>query len=251
MTLADRIEPLDRKRHGRLRLVPERVAAGGASVRMVPLVVSEFLKAAVQYPVLLTKNAATGRFLPVALFGFEEGENLFWQEETWDGIYLPLNIARLPFFLAPKDEEGGDYLLCIDRMSDSLDDTEGEPLFGHDGSESELLRARRDMLLRLLEGERHTGAFIAALLEADILIELVLDIKFANGEKCRMQGLYSIDEAKLDALGDDVLLGLRKAGYLPMIYAMIVSVSQIFALIERRNRADARARQWFAPGGDD
>lgn len=248
-TLADRVEPFSKSRHGALRIVPGKVEAISAANRMIPLVASEFLKAAVQYPILFTKNAATGKFLPVALLGFEEEENLFWRDGGWDGLYVPLNVARQPFFLAPKEGAGADdFLLCIDHGSPCLDRTAGEPLFDATGEASAALLGRQDILRRLVIGERQTRDFIAAMLANDLLTDVALDITFANGDKRRMQGLYSIDEAKLDALDDAALLALRKAGYLPFIYAMIVSLSQIFALIERRNKADERARQWFQPG---
>ena len=60
-----------------------------------------------------------------------------------------------------------------------------------------------------------------------------------------MKGVYSIDEAKLNALKADKLTGLRDKGYLPPIYAMIISLGQIFGLIQRKNQMHERAQQWF------
>lgn len=219
-----------------------------AQSRMIPLVTAEFIKAATEYPILLTKNAATGKFICVALCGFEDGENLFWREGAWDAIYVPFNVARQPFFLGAPENDG-DFVLCIDTKADCLSGDEGELLFGPDGTETAYLRQVQHALRQLALGERETAAFVATMLDAGLLTDVALEIKFANGEQCRVQGLYTIDEAKLDALEGDALLALRAKGYLPLIYAMVVSVGQIYALIQKKNAALAKAREWFAAGG--
>lgn len=243
----DQIQALSKTAHRDLRVVRDKADAISAEQRMIPMVVSEFIKAAAAMPVLLTKNAANGRFLTVALCGFEDGENLFWREGRWDGLYVPLNVARHPFFLGAPEGDG-DYVLCVDAKADCLSRRDGEALFDADGAETAYLRRTQAALRQLAVGERETLAFIDSLLEVGLLSDVALEITFANGEHCRMQGLYTIDEAKLDALPDAALLALRQKGYLPFIYAMIVSVAQIYALIERKNAALAKAQQWFAAG---
>ncbi|RME69166.1 MAG: peptidase [Alphaproteobacteria bacterium] len=247
----DRITPVSKSRHRHVKVRRDKVDAINAEARMIPIVVSEFMKAATQYPILLTKNARTGKFLCVAMCGFDNGENLFWREGRWDAIYVPLNVVRQPFFLGARDDAGdgggNEFTLCIDNESPCLDKTEGEPLFDDDGNETPYLREMQRRLQQLVIGERQTNILIDKLLEADLLTEVALDIAFANGEKSRVQGLYSIDEEKLDALDNASFLALRADGHLPLIYAMILSVPQIYALIQRKNAVSATAQQWFKP----
>lgn len=245
----DHIKTVSKAAHRDLRIVRAKADGMAAQSRMIPLVTSEFVKAAVQYPILLTKNAATGQFICTALCGFEDGENLFWREGAWDAIYVPLNVARQPFFLGAPEAGGGDYVLCIDTSADCISHDTGEALFAPDGTESAYLRQMQQALRQLAVGERETAGFIQAVLDYGLLTDVALEIKFADGEQCRVQGLYTIDEAKLDGLSAEALLDLRAKGYLPLIYAMVVSVGQIYALIQRKNAALAKAREWFAAGG--
>ena len=103
----------------------------------MPAVLAEFTHIALQQPIVLTKNGETGQFVCAGMFGFEEGENLFWQNQQWQGLYLPLQIQRQPFFIGevpiqPGKEikrENDDFLVCIDTNSPAISTTEGESLF--------------------------------------------------------------------------------------------------------------------------
>ena len=73
----------------------------------VSYVVSEFRKAAVQYPIVFAKNPETGRFAPYVLTGLAPEENLFWSGTELDAAYVPLNVRRQPFYVGTTDEPGG------------------------------------------------------------------------------------------------------------------------------------------------
>src|SRR4051812_22519338 len=114
-----RLVSLQKSAHHNLRIDTKKVEAQGASLNMVPVMLSEFLKLAVQYPIAFTKNKETGRFVCVAMFGFNPGENLFWKNNSWDSIYIPLHIVRQPFFIgsANDDDIASDenrFVVCID-----------------------------------------------------------------------------------------------------------------------------------------
>ena len=121
--------------HRHIRVDQSRIEAQGAKERMVPVVMSEFLKLAVQYPIAFTKYSDTGRFVCVALLGFEEHENLFWDGERWQGIYTPLNIVRQPFFVGQEDDK---TVICIDAESDCLTREAGQAIFTEQGEETAL-----------------------------------------------------------------------------------------------------------------
>src|SRR5438105_12975539 len=57
-----RLVELSRSEHAGLRIRADLVEASAANQHLVPIVVSEFRKAATQYPIVFAKNAETGRF---------------------------------------------------------------------------------------------------------------------------------------------------------------------------------------------
>ena len=227
-----RFVSLHNRHHRHIRVDQSRIEAQGARKRMVPVVMSEFLKLAVQYPIAFTKYTDTGRFVCVALLGFEEHENLFWEDERWQGIYTPLNIMRQPFFVGREDDR---TVICIDAESECLARGEGQAIFTEEGEETDFLQRIKAMLAQLVEGEQHTQAFIEALLHHNLLMPMSLNITFANKQEQRVQGLYTIDEDKLSALDDAAVLQLHRQDYLKPIYTLIASLGHIYSLVEKKN----------------
>ena len=241
---------LNQSVHKNLRVNPDKVEAHGAHERSVPVVLSEFLKLAVQYPIVITKNSETGKFLCVAIFGFEKGENLFWKSGAWDAIYLPLNIARQPFFVGKDDEHDrkdsrDNFVICVDEQSECLQQGEGERLFDEEGKETPYLENMKSILAALLTGETQTQTFVNKLLALDILMPMSLDITFVNEESQQVEGTYTIDEEKLKNLSRESLLELHSLGYLSPVYTMITSLGQFFSLVNRKNAMLTKGNQWF------
>ncbi len=228
---------LNNKAHKNLTIDPTKIECQGSHENMAPVVMSEFLKLVVQYPIVFTKNAETGRFLCVALFGFAAQENLFWQHNQWQGIYTPLNIRRQPFFIGKED---GNNVICIDSENPCITTfqfatTSTERLFNAQGQETEYLGKAKDILAELVHGETQTQGFIETLLKLKLIIPMSLDITFVNQKEQQVQGLYTIDEDKLENLSSDALQILQKKNYLRPIYTMIASLGHIYSLIQKKN----------------
>src|SRR3981189_953181 len=113
---------LSRQEHSGLKINPGLAEASAARQHLIPIVVSEFRKAAIQYPIVFAKNPETGRFGAYVLNGLEPEENLFWSGTTLDVAYVPLNIRRRPFFVGMANAAAGakDNVLCIDIESPCL-----------------------------------------------------------------------------------------------------------------------------------
>ena len=234
---------LDHAAHRQLRVHRGRAEAAAAHMNMAPVVLSEFLKLVVQYPIAFTKDRETGRFACVALFGLHDRENLFVEDGQWHGIYVPLQVARQPFFLGQASDQPGDerYLLCVDTEHPSLGAADGERIFADDGSETACLAAAKQDLAELLNGEEPTRRFIEHLASLKLLMPMHLEITFENAATTEVQGLYTIDEKRLEQLNTEELAGLHAAGHLGLIYTMLASLGHIYGLIDRRNRRDALA----------
>lgn len=218
--------------HQQLRVDTRRIEALGAQQHMVPVVLSEFLKLVVHYPIVFSKNSETGHFVCSALLGFEQGENLFWRNNQWQSIYTPLQIMRQPFFVG---EQAGQTIICIDVENDALKTGEGEAIFDSKGQETQYLQLAKTRLAALVNGETETQAFIKTLLTLNLITPMALDISFANQQQQRVQGLYTINEETLEQLTSEQLRQLQQQGYLKPIYTMIASLGQIYALIQKKN----------------
>lgn len=224
---------LHKNLHQGLKVNTSQIESLGANERMVPVVMSEFLKLVVDYPIVFTKSADTGRFVCVALLGFEDKENLFWQENHWKSIYVPLNIQRQPFFIG---DDQGKTIICLDTESSCLSKEKGDALFTPQGDETLFLQQVKVRLAELVNSEQETKDFIHWLMELKLIIPLSLDITFANQQTQRVQGLYTIDEDKLAALDSTQLMDLHQRGYIKPIYTMIASLGQMYALIDKKNQ---------------
>ena len=225
-----------------------------ADLHMLPVVLSEFQKLVVQLPILFSKNAETGQFVCVTLLGLQAGENLWWQDAAFQGIYTPLNVARQPFFVGQDEQSGDDYVICIDMdnaaVAEQASAGHDQRLFDDEGKVSDYLLKAQDTLARLIQGEQHTAAFIQHLLKFKLLLPLALDITFENKQSSQIKGLYTIDEDKLQALSGEQLAELNQQGYLQAAYTQLASLGQIYALIDRKNKRLAMPNPWFKASGE-
>ena len=233
-----RLAKLSRSEHADLRIRPDLVEASASDQHLVPVVVSEFRKAATQYPLVFAKHADTGRFNPYVLNGLGLNENLFWTGTELDVTYVPLNVRRQPFFV------GADNALCIDLDNPCLNASGTKAIVNSDGSDSAYLKEMLSILGELIAGQEATGQLIASLLSLDLLTPILLDIALEDGTPLRLEGLYGIDEDRLRRLEERDFAELRKTGQLDLIYAVLMASGQIFRLIRLKNQRIASRRAW-------
>lgn len=195
----------------------------------------EFRSVQAHYPIVFQRDAG-GKFHPLALFGFQEGTNLFLQGDIWDATYIPLSVQRQPFLIGISGEE---RLIHIDLDHPRTRSGEGEALFHDHGVASEFLERIRSVLLALHDGIVATPAFIDALLRHELLESFVLDIQLDDGSDNRLAGFHTIDEARLQALDGEALERLARDGHLLPAYMVLASMSRFRDLIERMNRRRA------------
>jgi hypothetical protein len=222
--------------HKDVRIVTTRGAEYGDDVMFAVTFPTELRNIQAHYPIVFRK-AADGQFQPLALFGFEERQNLFLTRNGWDATYLPLMIERLPFLIGRAN---GELTMHIDMASPRVSRAAGEPLFREHGGTTEFTDRMNSVLLAIHAGLEQTPAFIAALLEHELLESFVLDVQLDDGSQSRLAGFYTINEERLAALGGSALERLNKAGHLLPAYMAVASLSNFRALIERRNRLHAR-----------
>ncbi|MDH3907508.1 MAG: SapC family protein, partial [Gammaproteobacteria bacterium] len=85
--------------HKDLRVITERSAKFGDNVRGALTFSWEFRSVQAHYPIVFNKNPETGVFTALAMFGFEEGENLFLGDDGWTTSYIPMTMLIQPFLI--------------------------------------------------------------------------------------------------------------------------------------------------------
>jgi hypothetical protein len=227
--------------HADLRVVIERSPEYGDNVWYAATFPAEFRNVQRHYPIVFTKDPDSGAFDAVALFGFEDGENLFLENGGWDAGYIPLNVLRLPFLIGFQEQgEGQDArrepVITVDMDNPRVNTERGERVFLEHGGNSPYIEQMGSILKVLHDGVKTSESFCPALAELDLLESFVLDVQMDDGSEHRMTGFYTINEDRLKDLGEKHLATLNKRGYLEAIYMVIASMSHLPDLIERKNR---------------
>lgn len=227
---------LNNVEHKNLRVITRHGAEFGDNQMLTPTFPSEFRDVQACYPIVFRKTTDGLGFESVALFGFQDGENLFLKNDRWDALYVPMLVERLPFQIGINGDE---LMVHIDIDSPRVSDTEGEPVFKEHGGNTEFLERSSSMLGAIHEGLQGSPVFLAALLEHELLESFVLDVELNDGSQNRLVGFYTINEDRLASLSGDAIAKLHQAGLLQPIYLAIASLSNFRALIDRKNALHA------------
>ena len=209
----------------------------GDGVMACLTVPTEFRRVQYEFPILFRRDLDRGQFSALALFGFENGENLFVEDGQWTARYRPLALSIQPFLVgrsAVRDEAEVHVDLDHPRIAGAGD--EGVRAIDDDGRPTEYLEAVIAGLDELDQGYRGIGDFFAALQRYELLDPFALDVELRDGSKHRLVGYHLIDEEKLRALEPGAVAELHSAGYLMPIFMAVASLSNISSLVARKNQ---------------
>ena len=223
--------------HKNTRIVTERGEALGDDIQYSLTYPLEFRNIQSCYPIFFSKNAETGEFMPIALFGFEKNENLFLDDSGWDATYIPMMVEREPFLIGYQgaSEDELKPIVSIDMDSPKISEEKGQLLFDNDSQPTDFLKSVMSRLESLHQGHEHNNGFIAALTEAELIEPFTLEITLDNGSTHKLMGFYTINEEKLHELEGSTLEDFNKKGFLQPIYMAIASYARIRALIDKKN----------------
>ncbi|MDA0690151.1 MAG: SapC family protein, partial [Proteobacteria bacterium] len=62
-----------------------------------------------------------------------------------------------------------------------------------------------------------------------------------DGQRYNIEGIYTVDEEKFNALSDEDFLELRRQGLIPLIYAHLSSLQQLRRISAKQYEADKAA----------
>jgi hypothetical protein len=229
---------LDPEVHRGLRIRTEPSADLGDGVMACLTFPYEFRRVQNEFPILFRKDLESGRFSALALFGFEQGENLFLDGGRWDARYKPLALSVQPLLIGRSSGTGTPPQVHVDldhpRVSRG---SEGVRLFDDTGQPSPYLEQAAERLGDLDEAYRAAESFYAALERYRLLEPFALDVELKDGAKHRLVGYHLIDEARLMALEPGAIDELHREGHLLPMFMAMASLSNIAGLVDRKNRA--------------
>ena len=230
MTSTPKIVPLNKEQHAATKINNNNAFSHIDGEHLVPVVVHEFVVAGAEFPIVFVKN--NDNFQPVAMLGLAVKQNLFLQDNQWQALYVPRAVRNYPLVLVKDKPDGDRLMVALDEASERINQAEGNPLFNEDGSESEFLAHRKQQMAEYVDMGLITRNFVEKLQSLELIKEQVLTLNI-KGEERRINGIYLIDEKKLNELSDDVFLDLRKNGYLAAIYAQMMSLQHTQELVKR------------------
>jgi hypothetical protein len=224
--------------HKDVRIITDRSVALGDNVMHAMTFPFEFRSVQAFYPILFHRDER-GEFYPVALFGFETGENLFLDQQGWHARYVPAMIRRQPFLIAFQggDEQGGERrrMLSLDMDSPRVSKERGTPLFEPLGGRTPFLEEMATLLETLYHGAELNRKFVAALQEHELIESVTFDIALDDGSRNQLLGFYAIDEEKVRALSDEALGKLSREGFLMPLFMMLASTMNVRTLVDLKN----------------
>ena len=230
--------PLNSVDHKNIRIITDRSAAYGDNVHFAMIFPFEFRSVQAHYPILFHRDSR-GELYPVALFGFQDGENLFLDESGWNARYVPAMIRRLPFligFEAAAGEEGERRrMLSLDMAHPRVSQERGEPLFDALGLRTPFLEEMATLLETLYHGAELNTKFVQALQEHGLIESVTIDIALADGSRNQLLGFYAIDEEKVRGLSDEALGTLGRNGFLMPLFMMLASTVNVRTLVDLKN----------------
>lgn len=232
---------LDNVTHRNLRIRTERSAALGDARQSALALPGEFRHLQAHFPIvfqLVEGDTANAGFQPVALFGLEEGQNLFLTDSGWDAPAVPMALQRDPFMIGRAADDSLQLHIDLDspRIVRPEEGEVGTALFMPHGGFSDYLDHVVQLMEHLHAQAQQLPVFIEALTRHQLLEPFVIDIETPGGEQGRLSGLFTIHEERLAALPGAALEALAREGHLLPIHMQIASLAQLPVLLERASR---------------
>lgn len=223
--------------HKDIRVLTERSAELGDAVMSAMVFPYEFRSIQAYYPILLQQDGQ-GNLYPVAVFGFQEGENLYLNDQGWDAGYIPAMMLKEPFLIGFQKSESAEdrRMLSIDMDHPRVSKDQGEPLFQPLGGRTPYLEQAADLLETIYQGYEHAKHFMGLLKQHQLTESVNVEITLKNGSQHKLVGYHGISEERLQQLNGEALAELSQKGALMPLFMMLASLSNLSRLIDYKNR---------------
>jgi hypothetical protein len=191
---------------------------------VVPAMVEEFVHSAREIPIVFAEEGDA--VVPIFVLGLKQGQNSFvTREGKWSASYIPAYIRRYPYILG--DVSGQEPMLCLDDTFEGFNEKDGDALFDPNGQPSPSLQAAMQFSQDFRQAALRTGAFMDRIRKLNLLRTVSLDVKSPKHGEVKLDGVLIVDEEKLKALPDAEIVDLHRSGYLPALYAHLLSLATV------------------------
>lgn len=222
--------------HSELRIHAGASDAFGDNVMACLATPSEFRSIQAHYPIVFRRDISTGAFSPLAMLGFDNGENLFLDGDHWDARYRPMAQAIQPFLIGRAATDNEIAQVHIDMDSPRISKTgEGTRVFDVDGRPTPFLEAMATRLAALDDGYRQSPDFCATLERLDLLEPFTMEVPLDDGSRHSLVGYHIVAEERLSGLTGTELSDLQTKGYLLPVFMAVASLSRFSELVARKN----------------
>ncbi|MCL2791426.1 MAG: SapC family protein [Desulfobulbus sp.] len=214
-----------------------KAAPGYGFVRQamsVPLRISEFSDAVRDYPIVFTDK---GTPVPLAIFSYEAGRNLFVGENgVWrTDAYLPLYVRRYPFI--GMGRAGADEMaLAIDAGSGFFAPRAREDrdlrLFDNEGQLTEISRVGAMLCAAWNDGQNDTTSFVEALGREELLQPGRIELKLADGRTQVVDGFLAVNEQAFRSLPASTVARWHERCWLDLVTLHLASQRNWARLVE-------------------
>jgi hypothetical protein len=242
-----KIAPLSRLAHAELGL-QEGDYGFAASTPLVPLGISELAPAARHYPIVF---AAMNPPRPLCVLGAMADSNLHVDASGhWRaGAYIPAAARRYPFITIVSKDNADTLILGIDETATQLSPSAPSKLFDR-GEMTALCRERLEFCSRVSAALRQADDFGTTLSQSGLLMPLRNAAPARIATRSCMEGLRTIDPARLASLLDATREAWRANGWLAAIEAQIASSRHWNGLLNLDDAMSARmAGETASPAG--
>lgn len=228
---------LDRELHKDLHIKPGD-ALFAKNAQAVPLLVTEFPEACLEYPIVFSKGNG-GQWLALAMTGLIQNQNAFVDAKgVWNARYVPASIRRYPFILA--EGNNNESSLAADLSAPQLG-KEGDRLFDDKGQPTDIVKGVMNLLAEFQGQAKLSEGVIQKFEDAGLLMQQNLEVRLGNGRNAVVEGVWIIDEKKMRELPDDKILSWFKGGELTAMNAQMLSLRNLVPLLERDKPEEAAA----------
>ena len=228
--------PLSTSDHAGLKFQPAKDLSDIRNQHLVPIYSSEITVLGRLHPIVITRLDSESSYgLSILCSLTEKAENVsITSDGKWVGPHVPAFIRQRPFdMVLSKDDQ---KVLCADIDSPQLG-TEGIPLF-EEGEPTKFLKQVRDFLSGLFDNGVMTRTVLDSLGDLELIAPLEITLKDLRGDVSTLQGMFRIDEEKLNQCDDESWLQLKNAGAIPLIYGHLWSLGHIQSLADILRRKD-------------
>ena len=228
--------------HRNLKVAYDSVLELAKTQHMINLRVNELGQAASGLPIFITRMESRGSWVLSGIAGLELGKSLFVENGEWQASYQPTAMQTHPFYLMQSPTDEKKFTIGIDEQNNAFSEEEGEALFDENDKATVYLSQVSAILEANIKNDIQSHEFTQKLDELGLLRSIDVLVEYANGTVNTLKGLYTVDEDKLKSLPIEQFDDLRSRGYLPPVYAILLSVFQLNTLLRKNNKVDGSSK---------